>query len=139
MKGVKILLKKRLQSFKYAFNGLKILFREEANAQIHLGVALCVSVAGFAFRISGDEWIAVLLCIGLVISLEAINSAVENLADFVSQAKHETIKKIKDLAAAAVLIGALVSIAVGLMVFLPKFAKVGEYIFCITLKVMEQH
>ncbi|MDR2806323.1 MAG: diacylglycerol kinase family protein [Dysgonamonadaceae bacterium] len=124
MKQGKISLKKRILSFKYAFNGLKIMFREEPNAQIHLFITLCVLIAGFAFRISGNEWIAVLLCIGWTLSLEAVNSAVENLADFVSPDKHEIIKKVKDLAAGAVGMGALVSAFVGLIVFGPKIVKI---------------
>ena len=124
MKHEKFSLSKRLKSFKYAFNGLKILFREEPNAKIHLFAAICVLIAGFAFRISGGEWIAVVLCIGLVIALEALNSAIENIADFVSSEKHEAIKKVKDLAAGAVLVGAIASAIVGLVVFLPKIGKI---------------
>ena len=124
MKQENFSVQKRLKSFKYAFNGLKILFWEEPNAKIHLFVTLCVLIAGFAFRISVGEWIAVILCIGLVIALEALNSALENLADFVSPDKHETIKKVKDLAAGAVLVGAVASAVVGVMVFLPKVVEV---------------
>ena len=112
--------KKRLKSFKYAFNGLKILIREEHNARIHIFIAVCVLVAGLFFEISADEWIAVTLCIGMVIALEMINSTIENLADFVSPEKHDRIKKVKDLAAGAVLLGAVVAVVVGLIVFLPK-------------------
>ena len=126
MKQKKFSLKKQLKSFKYAFNGLKILLREEPNAKIHFFVAVCVLIAGFAFRISAGEWIAVLLCIGLVIALELLNSALENLADFVSSEKHEVIKKVKDLAAGAVLVGAVVSATVGIIVFLPK--AIGMFI-----------
>ena len=123
MKQEKFSLKKRLISFKYAINGIKILFREEPNAKIHLFATICVLIAGFAFRISGGEWMAVIFCIGLVIALEAINSAIENMADFVSPEKHETIKKVKDLAAGAVLIGAVAAAIVGVIVFLPKILE----------------
>ena len=123
MKQKKFSLQKRLKSFIYAFNGWKILLREEPNATIHLIVTACVLVAGMVFRISAVEWIAVILCIGWVIALELINSALEYLADFVSPGKHEIIKKVKDLAAGAVLIGAIASSAVGLIVFLPKILK----------------
>jgi diacylglycerol kinase len=111
---------KRLQSFSYAFNGLKILFREEHNAWIHLLAALAAIAAGFFFHISANEWLAIVLSIGLVISAETMNSAIENIADFVSPEKNESIKRIKDLAAAAVLICALTTVVVGLIVFLPK-------------------
>ena len=120
MKQEKFSWKNRLKSFKYAFNGLKILIREEHNARIHVFIAVCVLLAGLVFEISAGEWIAVTLCIGLVIALEMINSAIENLADFVSPEKHDKIKKVKDLAAGAVLLGAVVAVVVGLVVFLPK-------------------
>ena len=124
MKEEKFSLRKRIKSFKYAFSGLKILIREEPNAKIHFFVTVCVLIAGFVFRISGGEWMAVILCIGLVIALELINSAIENLSDFVSPEKHEMIKKVKDLSAGAVLVGAIASAIVGLIVFLPKFMEI---------------
>ena len=111
---------KRLASFRYAFNGLKILIREEHNARIHLFAACCVLIAGAVFKISLSEWIAVIFCIGWVIALELINSAIENTADFISKEKNETIKKIKDLSAGAVLIAAIASAVIGLIIFLPK-------------------
>jgi diacylglycerol kinase len=111
---------KRLQSFSYAFNGLKILFREEHNARVHLVAAIMAIAAGFFFRINANEWLAIVLSIGLVISAEAMNSAIENIADFISPERNDAIKRIKDLAAAAVLICALTAVVVGLMVFLPK-------------------
>ncbi|GHT48018.1 diacylglycerol kinase [Bacteroidia bacterium] len=120
MKQEKFSLKKRFMSFKYAFNGLKILIWEEQNAWIHIFVTLCVLIAGFVLKISIYEWIAVIFCIGLVIALEMLNSAMENMADFVSPEKHVLIKKIKDLSAGAVLVGAIVSAIIGLIIFLPK-------------------
>jgi hypothetical protein len=66
------------------------------------------------------EWIAVIFSIGLVFSMELINSAIENTADFISLEKHDTIRKIKDLSAAAVLISALAALIIGLIIFLPK-------------------
>ncbi|MDR0811898.1 MAG: diacylglycerol kinase family protein [Paludibacter sp.] len=120
MKNTNFSFKKRLKSFAYAFNGLKILLKEEHNARIHLVITILVVVAGFVFKISDYEWTAVLLCIGLVFSLEIINSALENLCDFVSPQKHEIIKKVKDLSAAAVLFSAIISVIIGGIVFLPK-------------------
>jgi diacylglycerol kinase len=120
MKQKKFSWKKRLMSFKYAFNGLKTLIKEEYNARIHVAIAICTVLAGFFFKISGSEWIAITFCIGMVMALEMINSAMENLADFVSPEKHDKIKKIKDLAAGAVLLAAVVAVVVGLIVLLPK-------------------
>ena len=109
-----------MQSFKYAFNGLRIILREESNAWIHFCIAICVLTAGFLLKISVVEWTVVIFCIGLVFALELINSAIENIADFVSKEYHDLIKKTKDLAAGAVLIGAIVVAIIGLIIFAPK-------------------
>ena len=116
----KFSLRKRISSFRYAFNGLKILITEEHNARIHLFVACCVLIAGVVFKVSVIEWIVLVFCIGWVFALELINSAIENTADFISPEKNETIKKIKDLAAGAVLVAAIASAIIGLIIFLPK-------------------
>lgn len=116
----KFSIKKRLQSFVYAFAGLKTLFKEEHNARIHAVVAVVVIVLGLLFHISAMEWLAVLLCIALVFSLELINSAIENLADYTSPDKNDFIRRAKDMAAAAVLVSAMVSVVVGIIIFLPK-------------------
>ncbi len=113
---------KRIQSFKYAFNGLKILFREEHNARIHLAVSLLVVICGFIFRISIVEWMIICLAIGLVISMEIINSAIENLSDFVSPEYHKLIQKVKDLSAVAVLVCSISSVIIGSLIFIPKIA-----------------
>ena len=109
-----------MRSFKYALNGFRILLCEESNAWIHLGVAVCVLVAGVVCKISSGEWMAVVLCIGFVFALELINTSIEAMADFVSEEYHEAIKKTKDLAAGAVLAGAITAAIVGLIVFVPK-------------------
>ncbi len=120
MKQQQFSFTKRLRSFKHAFNGLKILLKEEHNARIHVFVAICVLIAGYYFVISTTEWIVVIFAIGMVLTVEIINSSIENVADFISSGKNETIKKVKDLAAAAVLISAFTAFVVGMIVFVPK-------------------
>jgi len=120
MKQQKFSKRKRLKSFSFAFNGLRILLKEEHNSRIHLLAAICVLIAAFIFNISAFEWIALVFAIGLVMTLELINSAIENMADFISPNKHDKIKKVKDLAAAAVLISAVTALVVGLIIFIPK-------------------
>ena len=117
-------IKRRLKSFRYAFSGLRVLVREEHNARIHLFATVCVIVMGVAFRISCTEWVAVSLAIGLVFGMEAVNSAVENICDFVCPERDARIKKIKDLAAAAVLLSAIAALAVGLFIFIPKIMSI---------------
>ncbi|HLP14546.1 MAG TPA: diacylglycerol kinase family protein [Flavobacteriales bacterium] len=120
MKQERFSIGKRFKSFMFAFNGLKILFREEHNAILHLLAAIAVVISGFVFKISTHEWLAIAFAIGFVMALEIINTAIESIADFVSPAKHEKIKKIKDLSAAAVLVGSVTALVVGLIVFIPK-------------------
>ncbi len=120
MKQQKFSFTKRLNSFSYAYKGLKILLKEEHNSRIHFIAAITVVAASFFFKINLYEWIAVIFSIGFVIVLEIINSAIENIADFISPNKHEKIKRIKDLSAAAVLINALTALVIGLIIFIPK-------------------
>ncbi len=120
MKSKKFSVKKRLKSFRYAFQGLKALLIEEHNARIHFVVAFIVVAAGVVFKLRPYEWIAVIFAIGVVITTEILNSAIENLCDFITPERNEKIKKIKDLAAAGVLISAISAGIIGLIVFLPK-------------------
>lgn len=114
-----ISMKNRIQSFRYALDGYKVLLKEP-NARIHIFISICVIIAGIILNISRFEWIAVIFAIGLVICMEAINTSIEHLADFVSPEKHKLIKKVKDVAAFAVLISAIISVIVGLLIFVPK-------------------
>jgi diacylglycerol kinase (ATP) len=114
----------RIKSFSYAFNGIKILFKVEHNARIHLFATVLVCLSGFIFKISKLEWIVITIVIGLVFMMEIVNSSIERISNFISPARNEEIKIIKDLAAAAVLIMAIVSVIVGLIIFLPKIILV---------------
>lgn len=120
MKPEKFSLTKRLKSFSYAFNGLRLLVKEEHNARIHIVAALIAIGLGWYFDISSSEWVMILFAIGFVFVTELVNTAIENIADFISPEKHTAIKTIKDLAAGAVLVASLVALAVGLIVFVPK-------------------
>jgi diacylglycerol kinase len=120
MKNQKFSMQKTITSFVYAFNGLKIMIREETNSRIHLFAAICSVIAGILFKISSSEWIALVFAIGFVITIEIVNSAIENIADFVSPGKDDMIKKVKDLSAAGVLVSAITALAIGLIVFVPK-------------------
>ncbi len=113
-------LRRRANSFRYAFQGLADLFRSQPNARIHLLVALLAVGAGWFFHISRPEWLAIVICIMLVIALEAVNTALEYLTNLVSPGYHPLAGKAKDAAAAAVLIVAFGAVAVGLVVFIPR-------------------
>jgi diacylglycerol kinase len=120
MKNKKFSFRKRLKSFGYAFNGLRVMLIEEHNSRIHLVAALLAIVAGWYLELSLQEWIVLTLVIGAVFTAELFNSAIENLADYLAPEKHDTIRKVKDLAAAAVLVTALSAVVIGCLIFLPK-------------------
>lgn len=114
-------LQRLFKSFTYAINGLKILIKEEQNYLIHLTAATAVIVAGFVCKIQALEWIVLILSIQIVLSLETINTTIENLADFITTERSPAIMRIKDLAAAGVLIAAITAATIGLIIFMPKF------------------
>ncbi len=120
MKNEKFSIKKRIKSFSYAFAGLRVLFREEHNSWIHAAAALIAVVAGFLFRISPMEWVAVIIVIGMVFAAEILNSSIERTADFVKAERDDRKRDIKDLGAAAVLVCAITAALVGTIIFLPK-------------------
>jgi diacylglycerol kinase len=109
-----------LKSFLFALNGLGEAIRHEKNFRIQFVIALLVIGAGFFFSISATEWMAILICIAMVLSFEIMNSAIEKLCDFVCPSINPTIKKIKDLSAGAVLLSAIISFIVGCIIFIPK-------------------
>lgn len=110
---------KRKLAFSYAFRGL-FLITKDAHTRIHLMATFVVISLSWFFNISSHEFIAIILCIVLVLSLEAINTALEKIVDLVSPAYHDLARDAKDIAAGAVLIGALGAACVGVYVFFPK-------------------
>ncbi len=116
----KFLWRTRSKSALYALNGLKTLFKEEHNSRIHTGITIVVVIAGFLLHISATEWMIIAILVALVFGLEIMNSAVENLCDHVTPEKNEMIRKVKDLAAAAVFFASVISVICGAIIFLPK-------------------
>lgn len=108
------------RSFSYAFAGIKHVVLTERNMRIHLAVALLVIICGFVFSIATYEWLVILLLIGGVFVLEMINSALERVVDLVTKEYHPLAKHAKDIAAGAVLIYAILSVIIGVIIFLPK-------------------
>lgn len=108
-----------IRSFINAFRGIYLLLKSERNFQIHCVAFLLVIIAGLYFDVHRFEWVLLLLTSGLVFGLEGVNTALERLCDEVTEERKESIRNIKDLAAGSVLIAALISIAVGLFIFLP--------------------
>ena len=119
MKQEQFSISKRIRSFGYAFSGILTLLRDEHNSRIHLLAMICVVVLGFVLDLSAMEWCVVALCCGGVLMAEAMNSAIEAIADLVSPEFHPLIKKAKDVGAAGVLMMAIAAATAGLIIFLP--------------------
>ncbi len=110
-----------IQGFGYAFAGLRTLFATQRNARIHF-VAMVLAIAmGAYFGVTKMEWIILSLCIILVMAAEAFNTSLEFLTDLASPDIHPLAKKVKDVAAAAVLICAIGAAIIGLLIFWPYF------------------
>ena len=114
------MIKERLQSFKYALKGIRLLFLSETNAKIHLAFTFLVIAGGLFFSVSTIEWCLLVLAIAMVLCAEGMNTAIEYLTDLVSPNFHELAGKTKDVAAGAVLVTAIGATVVGCMIFLPK-------------------
>lgn len=108
----------RRASFGHAFRGIVSLIATEPNARIHLAAA-CVIAAGLFFQVSGQDWRWLILLIGWVWCMGALNTAIEHLCDTVTHDHNPGIRAAKDIAAAAVLISAIAASIIGLMIFLP--------------------
>ncbi len=114
-------IKSRIRSFGYAINGIFFLFRTQANAQIHLLAVVLITALGLWLGLSGTEWCLITLCMGLVIALEAVNTAIEQVVDLASPEHHPLAGKAKDVAAGAVLLSVIFCAVVWGIIFLPKF------------------
>ena len=112
--------RKRLQSFVYAYRGILYLLRTQHNAWIHLGFALMALVLGVCFSITQLEWIAIIICIGMVFAAETFNTSIELLCDARYTDYDKRAEIIKDTAAGAVLIVSISSAIIGGIIFLPK-------------------
>ena len=113
---------KLARSFACAFAGLWFLIREERNMRLHLLAAALTIAAGGFFHVSRIEWCLLLVCIGAVLGAEALNSALEHLCDRVTSEREEPIRRIKDAAAAGVLILSICAALVGAVIFWPHVA-----------------
>ena len=113
-------MKKLIKSFKYAFEGILTGIKEEQNMKIHIIIMILVIIFGIMLKINTTEWIICILLFGLVISMELMNTAIENTVNLITKEKNQQAKIAKDVAAGAVLVSAIVSAIIGLMIFVPK-------------------
>jgi diacylglycerol kinase len=122
--GGRFSLKERLRSFLSAFSGIASMLKREHNFRIHIFVFLLVMIAGILLRITPSKWIMIFIVSGMVLSAECFNSAIEYLSDEVSPGYNDKIKRIKDVAAAGVLITAIISVITGLIIFIPRIIQI---------------
>lgn len=115
---------KFLYSLKNALNGIRELTQHERNIQIHLILFTLVIILGFIFSITLQEWTIILLISAVVISLEAINTAIEKICDYITPKDDKHIKQIKDISAGAVLIASILAATIGIILFLPYILQV---------------
>ncbi len=107
-------------SFVFAFHGLWLCLSKERNFLIQLLIALAAVIAGYMLKISNNDFLLIVLCIVIVLCLEMVNSAIEQLCNLVTTDFHPSVKKIKDISAGAVLLASIISVVIGCVVFIPK-------------------
>lgn len=111
----------RIKSFSYAFKGAIKLIQTEHSIMVQCGIGIIVTIMGWYVKISTTEWLFQTFAIGLVISIEGLNTAVEKIADFIHPSYHQKIGFIKDIAAGAVFFAAITAVIIGLIIYTPKF------------------
>lgn len=122
--NIRTMIRSRIKSFSYAFNGIVQFFRTGVNAKIQLVAGMATIALGFWFDINLTEWMLVFLCIGMVIGMELMNTALEAMADVLHPEHHPKIGLVKDLAAGAVLITAIIAACIGGIIFLPRMLPI---------------
>ncbi|MGZ0014837.1 diacylglycerol kinase family protein [Yeosuana sp. AK3] len=110
----------RLKSVLYAFKGAVYLLKKESSIRVQFTIALFLSLLGFYYNISRTEWMVQLLCISMVMGIEGLNTALEEMANFIHPEKNNKIGLIKDIAAGSVFIVSVFSIIIGLIIYIPK-------------------
>jgi diacylglycerol kinase (ATP) len=111
-----------LKSFLDAWSGIMLAVRTQRNVKVQLTVTVLMIGAGVYFSLTPVEWCIAVLAMGLVMGLEVMNTSIEELVNFVSPERREEARRIKDLAAGAVLIAALAAVIIGCIILYSKFA-----------------
>ncbi len=114
--------------FHVAFKGITYFFKSGSSVKIELLLAVASILGGWYLSITPLEWTIIILCIGLVLAAEAFNTCIEHILDFIHPEQHEMVGKIKDVAAAAVLILSLTALSIGAIIFFPKLLILLELV-----------
>jgi diacylglycerol kinase (ATP) len=120
MQPEKFSIRSRLNSFTHAFRGIRQFIWHEHNARIHLFATIAVIIAAIAMKVTTLEAATLTIVTGLVWITEIVNTCIERLADHVTKERHPEIKIVKDLAAGAVLVAAIIAVIAGVFIFIPK-------------------
>ncbi len=113
-------MKRFLQGFVYASEGIRYVIQTQRNARVHLVIAGVIAAAGIYFRLAPLEWAVLVLTFGVVFSAEMVNTVAETAVDILTQRQHPMAKVAKDVGAGAVLVAALAAIGVGVAIFGPR-------------------
>lgn len=111
---------RRAKSFTHATRGISLILQTQENFWIHIVATIATLFLGIRYNISVSEWLIIILVIGLVLVSEAFNTAIEIDINLTSPDYHPYAKDTKDVAAGAVLISSVISLVVGLIIFIPK-------------------
>lgn len=113
-------LGKRLKGCSYAIKGAWMLIKNEPSIQVQSIIAIGIICAGFYFEISAVEWMLQIFAIGLVMSIEGLNTSAEEIANFVHPDYNDKIGYIKDVAAGAVFFASIAAVAIACIIYIPK-------------------
>lgn len=113
-------MKKIVNSFGYAFKGLRYAFVSQLNFRVHTFATIIAVALGLFLHINAAEWLWIALCVAIVLITELLNTAIETLTDLVSPQYNEKAGLVKDVSAGAVVIAAVFAFITGLAIFLPK-------------------
>ena len=113
-----------IDALKASINGIKIVFTNERNFKIQLVFGILAIIAGIVLKISLQEFAIIAISIFIVFISEFFNTAIENVLDIVSLEYNEKTKMAKDVAAGAVTFSAILSIIIGIIIFLPKIIEI---------------
>lgn len=115
-------------SFRFAFEGVRTVFQEERNMRTHVLSSVLIIFVSLFLSLNKYEWLWILLVCFLVLVMEIWNTVIENIIDLVCPDYHPLAKKVKDMAAAAVLFTSVFSVVIGVIILLPKALALFNFI-----------
>jgi diacylglycerol kinase len=110
-------------SFVYAGRGFMLVWLTQPNFRIQIAAGLCAVALGLSFQISAAEWLILVMTITIVLTIEAVNTAIEKMVDLCQSDRHPVARDAKDLSAAAVLLASTGALIIGVLLFGPRFVR----------------